>query len=88
MGLDPPCGGRRLQMTGWDEQHFLDTIMPLLAERAASEQVPDDETLSAGVEGKRPSEVISLRALKSFPARDLALRLQRFDNAVADPPDE
>ena len=75
-------------MTGWDEQHFLDTIMPLLAERAANERVPDDETPSAGVEGERPSEVISLRALKSFPARDLAKRLQRFDNAVADPPDE
>lgn len=88
MGLDPPCGGSSLQMTGWDEQHFLDTIMPLLAERAANERVPDDETPSAGVEGERPSEVISLRALKSFPARDLAKRLQRFDNAVADPPDE
>jgi len=75
-------------MTRWDEEHFLDTIIPLLAEMAATERVPDCETPSAGVEEERPSEVISLRALKSFPARDLALRLQGFDNAVADPPDE
>lgn len=75
-------------MTRWDEQHFLDTIMPLLAERAASERLPDDQTTSPWVDGEHPGESISMRALKSFPARDLAQRLRRFDQAVGDAPNQ
>lgn len=75
-------------MTRWDEQHFLDTLMPLLAERAASERLPDDQAPSSVVDGEHPGGVISLRALKSFPARDLAQRLQHFDQADDDAPDQ
>lgn len=72
----------RIEMNGWNEDNFLEELMPLLRRERAADQCPEAEALYAVADGET-SEVsrnaIAAHAARCPACRDLQQRLQAFE---------